>query len=746
MENRAKIYATFTLLLLTVLPLQAQPSDIVWVNGGGLGRITATALAPDKSLIAAADGAGRVLVRDGLSGVILHRFEVAPREGHSLFFSDDGSELTLAQSGAVFIWHLASGAVRTFRTGSIGLVEAFLLTGGDRIALVDRDGEMRIHTYPEGNVIKQVSLGVSGVSSAGLMADSSIITLRLGSQMLRSWDIAGDSLLPAAIETYRNTAEIFHAASPRAPIIAGPLSATALGIWDVRAGVLVDSIELDGLIPGLGDYVTWTGGRNPIVEAVFSAGGDSIILHSDDGVVVVYEWSSDTPQQIFGDGFPYVGMRFPDTPGLGLESRMIVSGDGRTLVLAVHKTAGDYAEGRLDPYVERLDLAADSGAGIAKRLDLSTNYGPVTDVALSLDGMRAVTISPYTLANWNLRDASYSIGRSGAPRIAYSTTAPDGSGVLSYESVFIDSPGGPTGPQVEASATGIGNIRLSPSDGVSQAEMAIAPGGRYALIAGRIHSSSSPTFELPITGFRAVAFSYDTVHLGLMRADTLFLWNCRAAALERTFVPDTRMVLLAFSRDGALVACGLESGEAVVYDIPSGAELTRLAGHAGGITSIAFAQHDRFIVTAGADSTIRTWEISTGRNDYTYRELRDVTTAVDAAQSGAFILAGTRDGAVMLWRGRGAIAGAPGEGRGATELAFHANTVQHDELVVTTEAVMGGLTVELVDVLGNVVLRADGIGSAGRAVVDVRDIPAGRYLCRLASDGASGWRHIMIVR
>jgi WD40 repeat protein len=106
------------------------------------------------------------------------------------------------------------------------------------------------------------------------------------------------------------------------------------------------------------------------------------------------------------------------------------------------------------------------------------------------------------------------------------------------------------------------------------------------------------------------------------------------------------------SPDGAHVAAGAESGKVLIWRLERPARPERvLSGHRGHVNAVAYSR-DGSLVTAGADRTVRVWDLG-GRPPVVLRGHDDeVTTAIFTAD-GRHVLSSSNDGTLRLWDRRG---------------------------------------------------------------------------------------------
>jgi WD40 repeat protein len=65
---------------------------------------------------------------------------------------------------------------------------------------------------------------------------------------------------------------------------------------------------------------------------------------------------------------------------------------------------------------------------------------------------------------------------------------------------------------------------------------------------------------------------------------------------------------VAFSTDGAQLASGGADGTIRLWDVETGKELRRMAGHTAGVENVIFSPDGKLIASAGDDGLARLWD------------------------------------------------------------------------------------------------------------------------------------------
>ncbi|WP_406164550.1 protein kinase domain-containing protein [Streptomyces sp. NBC_00996] len=117
------------------------------------------------------------------------------------------------------------------------------------------------------------------------------------------------------------------------------------------------------------------------------------------------------------------------------------------------------------------------------------------------------------------------------------------------------------------------------------------------------------------SGFSAVAFSPDRIHLAAGVDGSLRMWNMstRQSVSDRYLGKDDGVRAVTFSPDGKTLATGGLHGVAL-WDPFSGSDSGDvLTGHPNGICAVAFSPNGALLAAASDDGTVRRWRVDSGQ-------------------------------------------------------------------------------------------------------------------------------------
>jgi len=140
--------------------------------------------------------------------------------------------------------------------------------------------------------------------------------------------------------------------------------------------------------------------------------------------------------------------------------------------------------------------------------------------------------------------------------------------------------------------------------------------------------------------------------VGVWVTGTLLLAGLAAQAQEHVrLMPQLglgEVTSVALSPDGRFVLTGGYDNTAQLWDIETGKELQRFAGHDEHVYSVAFSPDGRSVLTASGDQATL-WDVATGRQILSFEGHTDVITSVAFSPDGRYVITGSIDGRARLW-------------------------------------------------------------------------------------------------
>jgi serine/threonine protein kinase/WD40 repeat protein len=130
-------------------------------------------------------------------------------------------------------------------------------------------------------------------------------------------------------------------------------------------------------------------------------------------------------------------------------------------------------------------------------------------------------------------------------------------------------------------------------------------------------------------------------------------WSHLPTGRLRSGAPGLRLAALAFSPDSRWLAVSplfteVETGIRLL-DLETGVEQGRLEGHASWVPGLTFNADGNQLISAGADQTVRIWQLSERRELVALRGHRAEINGVTLDREGRTLVSGAKDGSLLGW-------------------------------------------------------------------------------------------------
>ncbi len=119
---------------------------------------------------------------------------------------------------------------------------------------------------------------------------------------------------------------------------------------------------------------------------------------------------------------------------------------------------------------------------------------------------------------------------------------------------------------------------------------------------------------------------------------------------RRRFAGHTKTVKsVAFHPDGKSVLSGSEDSTLRLWDIETGKEVRRFTGHTESVNSVAVSPDGRFALSGSSDKSLRLWDIETGKELRRFIGHTKTVNSIVFSPDGHQVLSGSDDQSVRLW-------------------------------------------------------------------------------------------------
>ncbi|KAJ7221335.1 hypothetical protein GGX14DRAFT_558831 [Mycena pura] len=431
------------------------------------------------------------------------------------------------------------------------------------------DTEVRFWDAETGDQARTVLEHLGSVRSIALSADGKrVVSGSWDDCRVRIWNADTGKQIGAALAGHSGYISSVAISADGKRVVSGSNDST-VRIWNVDTGV-------GTALEGHSDEVT---------SVALSTDGKRAVSGSGDRTVCI--WNADTGEQIGAA-----------LKGHSRVRSVAISADGKHVVVS----------GSIDGTMRIWNLDTDKEVGVA-------HSNAVTSVALSADGMRAVSVSGGTMRIWNAHTGQQ-IG----------TALEHGTPILSV-ALSADGKRAVSGAWDVTDKVRIWNTEIS--------EQVVAP--------PQLRSGKFMSAALSADGKRVVC-GFDDHTLRIWNVDT---GDQVGTALEEHSGPVTSV---AFSANGRCVVSGSYGDTAMrIWNADSGEEVAVLEGNSSGVKSVALSLDGHRIISVSWDCAVRIWNAEkyeqAGPAFYGMPETTCVALSADAKRA----VSASQTGAVCIW-------------------------------------------------------------------------------------------------
>ena len=146
-------------------------------------------------------------------------------------------------------------------------------------------------------------------------------------------------------------------------------------------------------------------------------------------------------------------------------------------------------------------------------------------------------------------------------------------------------------------------------------------------------------------------FSSDGKKLAHDSFRTVMVWDLDTQELLYTVKgPSSRILDVAISNDGELLAAASEDGTVHLWQSSDSNSHRVLEGHTKSVSQVAFSSDGTLVASGSEDRSVRVWQVENGELSFSLDNLEGKVLCIGFTPDGLFLAAGTDTGIVYLWR------------------------------------------------------------------------------------------------